>query len=390
MKTFRILVITLVVVVSFATTFTPSQQVSAATFTVTTPAQLIAAINNANNETLYPGQDTIYISGTLSFSTSNNTSNGPNALPVITSDVVIGGSGQTTTFITRTGTNKFRFFKVASSGKLTLRRLTLSNGNAGGSFSDISGGAVWNDGTLVIQSADFRDNRADYGGAIWSRGSVSISQAYSSFPPAFENNSNGGAIRIVSGNLNISDTFITSNSSGGISVVSDFTSNPQVTIARSSISQNTSTLGGAIYIPISGRLTVSDTTFDRNLAGSGGAIYLANEGSGIITASITYSNIQRNTSTDSLVGAAIFTKANTSNPAVTLELNNSCILGNSSQPYDIMHDGPAEYLIDATNNWWGAGGPGSGSNDNAAPQILVAPWKTSSPSNGPGLGCRRS
>src|SRR6185295_1380591 len=54
-------------------------------------AGLIAAINAANNEVANPGPDTIQLaaSGTYTFTAPHNFEFGPNALPIIRSDITI-------------------------------------------------------------------------------------------------------------------------------------------------------------------------------------------------------------------------------------------------------------------------------------------------------------
>ena len=102
----------------------------AATFNASTPAQLIAAINSANNETAFPGADTIVLAaGTYSFATAVIWDFGPNALPVITSNITIEGHGAV---LTSTAPVRLRFFYVAGNrvGGLTtsapmLHHLTL-------------------------------------------------------------------------------------------------------------------------------------------------------------------------------------------------------------------------------------------------------------------------
>jgi hypothetical protein len=111
------------------------QPVGAATFDIADGdvAGLIAAINTANGN----GQaDTINLAngGTYTLTTEDNDTNGPNGLPLITSQITINGNGAT---IRRDpsyacpvddGTSDFRIFQVGTAGNLTLNDLTVSNG----------------------------------------------------------------------------------------------------------------------------------------------------------------------------------------------------------------------------------------------------------------------
>ncbi len=143
---------------------------------------LIAAINAANNETANPGPDTIVLAaGTYSFGVPNNWEFGPNALPIILSDITIEGNGAV---LTSTAPTRLRFFYVAGSGvgglnpgRLTLRDLTLQNGKQKGGDSGTGGagagmgGAIFNHGTLEMERVTFNDNKATGGS-----GSVGTSQ----------------------------------------------------------------------------------------------------------------------------------------------------------------------------------------------------------------------
>ena len=77
---------------------------------MTTTSGLINAIVAANTA---GGSTTITLAAntTFNFTSSNNSTNGGNALPVITSHITIVGNGDT---IERTGSNAFRLFDVAS------------------------------------------------------------------------------------------------------------------------------------------------------------------------------------------------------------------------------------------------------------------------------------
>jgi len=147
-----------------------------AIFTVTTPFDfgsdsLRHAIEEANDELAHPGPDTIIFSGTAAhgvivLSDSGVDHLGPTALEV-TSAITILGSGETL------GTSVKRLFYVSDSGFLELRNLTLSGGqaqgvNVGGSDGGHggglgAGGAIYNQGTLVITNCTLTDNTAQGG-----------------------------------------------------------------------------------------------------------------------------------------------------------------------------------------------------------------------------------
>ena len=109
-------------------------------------SELIAAINAANQAggvntiTLAPGK-------TFTLTAVNNTTDGPNGLPVIAANnnLTIRGNGATIARSTAPGTPAFRLFDVASGAALTLQNLTLANGLViGDTGMDASGGAILN------------------------------------------------------------------------------------------------------------------------------------------------------------------------------------------------------------------------------------------------------
>lgn len=161
---------------------------SAATFTAacsgTTgdPASLVAAIDQANAAS---GPDTVALGARCVYMLTavNNYWYGPNGLPPIASDVTIDGHGAT---ITRSSFSpNMRFFFVGADpasvntgsyispgpGKLTLRDVTLTAGWAKGGDSDLGGagggmgGAIFNQGTVVIDASTLTGNLAQGGSA---------------------------------------------------------------------------------------------------------------------------------------------------------------------------------------------------------------------------------
>jgi hypothetical protein len=141
---------------------------------------LIAAINTANTDGL---GDTIQLTAgstyNLTLTGVNNTTNGPNGLPVITAagvtiETTVSGQGAT---IEGAGTaNSFRLFDVASGSNVTLKDLTLMDGVATG--SQAQGGALFNNGgNVTMTNVVFKNNQANagvgqsaQGGAIYSSG----------------------------------------------------------------------------------------------------------------------------------------------------------------------------------------------------------------------------
>jgi hypothetical protein len=165
-------------------------------YTAATAAALIADINAANAA---GGTNTITLTAPTTspyvLSQANNTTDGPTGLPVIAAgdDLTIIGSGDTIERSTASRTPNLRLFDVANAGSLTLENLTLQNGAELGSGSSAEGGAIYNQGTLVLSAVTVQNNVVDgsygqngknkqspsgapgqdaAGGGIWSSGSL--------------------------------------------------------------------------------------------------------------------------------------------------------------------------------------------------------------------------
>ena len=113
------------------------------------------AINAANSDGAAggcvggSGPDTIQLMGGVTLTLADNTTDGANGLPSVTSDITLDGAGHT---ITRSGANTFRFFQVATAGDLTLEDVTLTNGLASDVYA-ARGGAIFNRGSLALSHA---------------------------------------------------------------------------------------------------------------------------------------------------------------------------------------------------------------------------------------------
>ncbi len=333
----------------------PYRSVFAATFTVADgdTAGLITAINNANDETNYPGPDTIELAsgGTYTLNTVNIVYGGTYmGLPLITSDITINGNGAT---IQRdTMAPDFRLFLTTAAGALTLNNLTVANG-------DLSGGAVSNSGTLVVNGCTFVNNFI----AIQSVGTLTVSGA--EFNANYGNDEIGGGAINTGGNTTVSgstfennrrDTFV---AVGGNTTItnSDFFNNSGVqvkviygstaTINNSRIHDNVggTSYGGAMFIGGS-TVTISNTTINHNSNGTynggnvltGGAMWV--EGS---TLNITDSIISDNTS---MIGGAIALIGDGPSILTNVSINRTRITGNTANQGGAINVGfsPADTL----------------------------------------------
>lgn len=133
------------------------------TYTAATASDLIVDIDAANK---HGGTNTITLTAPTTspyvLTAVDNSTNGANGLPVIKKgdNLTIVGNGDT---IERSSssTSAFRLFDVASGSSLTLEDVTLQGGFAGvGLGAATDGGAIYNQGTLILSGATVQDNFA--------------------------------------------------------------------------------------------------------------------------------------------------------------------------------------------------------------------------------------
>src|SRR5713101_2008816 len=127
---------------------------------------LIDAINAAN---VNGEKNTIRLeAGTYTLTAIDNNTSGPNGLPSITSDLTIKGSRADSTVITRDASApEFRIVRVATTGILTLRGVTITGGKI--SQGTGRGGGIFNAGTLTLIATIITHNVVnDGGGGIWN------------------------------------------------------------------------------------------------------------------------------------------------------------------------------------------------------------------------------
>ena len=308
-------IITLLALFALLLSVAPSQPAYAASFSVGTAAELIAAINTANGN----GEaDTITLTANITLNSTNyanDLTEGVNGLPSITSIITIEGDGYTieressyACTITHNASQDFRILHINSSGNLTLNNLTIKNGCANNTalFRGYHGGGIRNvnGGTLAITNSTLSGNKASnstesHGGGISNEGTLTVSNS------------------IFSKNI----SYATAAGGGGVS--------------------NFST----------GTLTVSNSTFSENISdaslgllGIGGGIHSA--GVLIVSNSTFFGNIAHGI--DSGLGAGIFTE----NPTASTTVTNSTFSGNTASGGDVSIGGgiAAANMLTVTNS----------------------------------------
>ena len=280
-------------------------------------AALITAINTANNETICPGQNTITLTNsTYSLISFNNTTDGDNGLPSITTSIVIMGNNA---IIERAGV-VFRLFHVAASGSLTLNQVIVQGGNA------VEGGAIYNLGSLNLSGSTVRNNSATDGGALYNLGTANINSSSVIGGSAGTLNtasSNGGGIFNNAGaSLTIDGSavsFNTAGSGGGI-----FNQGTTTIQGGSTIASNNAPSGGGVITFASLTITGNGTTVRSNSATSGGGIFIV-DGSVSVTSGAVIGGVGGANTANS--GGGIY---NSSNAASPLTINGATVSYNTA------------------------------------------------------------
>lgn len=320
------------------------------------------------NAEAFDGTDTI----TFSDAATSGTINLTGALPNITQNLNINGTGAANLTVRRDTGGEYRIFSVKS-GDLSIDDLTISDGLltgetsfealgsgianfgngtidvnnttfsnnqsnlGGGGFANLNsgtvninnssltnnlvdtgvGGGILNYGTVNINKSTFSGNQSKQysGGAIWNAGTVTVTD--SNF---FDNKAAvGGGSILNNHSLTISSSNFTNSKSGlrGGAISSGGTLN----ITKSTFSGNNSFLGGALSI--SGTINITDSSFLENAAGDlGGAFLISGSGfnSNVTIDRTTLANNSANQ------GGAIWNQTNG-----TVKVTNSTIANNSAK-----------------------------------------------------------
>ena len=277
-------------------------------YAAATAAQLVADINAANKS---GGTNTITLTApTTSPYILTNTPDGANGLPVISrkDNLTIVGNGNTIERSTAAGTPAFRLFDVAGKGgSLTLENVTLQNGTAD------NGGAIYNQGTLVLNQVTVQSNRAEglpaAGGGIWSNGSLTVENSTirgNVADAAWSEPAYGGGIYIAGGTANITGSTFAGNLAQGLAAYGGavYVAAGTVTLSGDALGMYSATnyvpgnvaegygiqpgdngYGGAIYVA-GGSVTLTNDYIEGNTASDyQGTAYLGPEGGGIFIAS---------------------------------------------------------------------------------------------------------
>ena len=266
----------------------------------------------------------------------------------IDKNMAVIGQSQKGTIIN--GTNTSQIFNIPSNKTLVIMNLTIANG---GMSSCSDGGAVVNQGNLIIDSDTFTGNSASHdGGVIYNTGNLFVNKA------TFTDNSasaEGGVIKNYGTLVVYGSTFKNNFATWLGGAICNY----NISVVNGSIfTGNKATNGGAIY-NYQGIVSVNASTFTNNTANSlaggyGGAI--ENGGGSLIINGSTFTGNTAGTG-----GGAIISDG-------YLAVNFSRIVGNTAaKGSDIYKCTESDSVdptapFDADYNWWGSNsGPSAGS-----------------------------
>ncbi|HSX69184.1 PxKF domain-containing protein [Nocardioides sp.] len=290
-----------------------------------TPLGLVLAFELANDESKYPGGDTIVLSSGCTYSLTERYGDTEDALPRIPSSSAITVRGNGAIIERAAGAPSFGLTDVSGdllmqnltmrefwgfngaylwvSGSAVLSDVTITNTpptgqqeasvevSAAGTLAMIdsvvenqfdvdggAGGAINNEGYAVVQDSTFRNNtvRLISGGiGVQVGGAISNSGTMFVYDSTFDSNharATGGAIR-NSGVLEVHGSSFTGNSANFGGAI-DNNGSADLIVTGSYFGENEAAIdGGALDNGSSGLAQVEDSTFWRNEAGSdGGAV----------------------------------------------------------------------------------------------------------------------
>jgi hypothetical protein len=178
---------------------------------------------------------------------------------------------KSTNLLIQAASNK-RHFSVPAGKSLTVKGMTLTDGNPG----DAGGSILASGGSVVVEDVVFKDNVGTTGGAIESeKDQANNEPSVSVKGSTFENNegsNGGGAINAKAGTFIVEGSTFKNNkaTSGDGGAVASLT---DMTVKTSTFELNTAPSGTGGALVIEGKLlTMEGTTLKSNSAQSGGAV----------------------------------------------------------------------------------------------------------------------
>ncbi len=172
----------------------------------------------------------------------DNTVEGANGLPVVSSNITIFGNGSTIKRSAAPDTPAFRILLVNYSGRLTLTDATISGGKAAPQEESLGGGVSNSGGTVFLINSTISGNTAAFGGGAGNANDPSQTAAklylYNSTVSGNSATQDAGGVANVYGTIFAQNTTISGNSAarlaGGVQNARGTMTVGNVTIARNS------------------------------------------------------------------------------------------------------------------------------------------------------------
>ena len=221
-------------------------------------------------------------------------------------------------------------FDVKPNTTLTLNNITLDTIKQGSSW----GGAMYNEGTLILDKVTFNNNTAKTKNAVGGGAMALVA-------------TNGNAVSTTIKNSTFTNNSTESNpvyeNNGGAIYVygtSKLVGNNTLNISGSRFESNhTNKTGGAIGVnnlgPSNFEIEINDTTFTKNNStGYGGAIDVTTGGTGNVTINLNNATFNSNESSKSDGGAIAYEKGN-----ITSNISNSTFTNNTANNGGAIYNG---------------------------------------------------
>ncbi|OAN47222.1 hypothetical protein A6A03_00300 [Chloroflexus islandicus] len=222
------------------------------------------AILAANNDPAYNSSSgcgpASSLADTITFSVS-----GPITLTAMLPNIVSGQGALTINGggnVTISGNNAVRVMWVNSGADLTLRKLTIANGNIIGG----DGAGVANFGTLFVDGVTLRNGNAAAGGGIANFAGGTLLVSDSAFSGNSAVNGGGGIANYGGATLSVANTTFSANTASGASGGGGIWNNGTLTVNNSTFSGNSATNGGGIRIN-GGSATLRNTIIANSASG---------------------------------------------------------------------------------------------------------------------------
>ena len=274
---------------------------------------IIASNSDGRNDII-----TLAANGTYTLTTVDNSTNGPNGLPVIGSDnnhpVIIHGNGAVLQRSTVANTPLFRVLYVASGAGVYIDTLEISRGSLA---TPSLGAGIYNDhGQLTLANCVVRFNNAPHGAA-----------------GIFNNGATSGSASLTLTDTGIAGNTCTEANSSGAGIYSDGSgANASLVMTNCFVNFNTAIAdGGGIYNN-NCALTMTDCTVQENAAQGGGGGLFIQQSVATISNSTFFANQVYSPSHFNVYGGAIFNGAQSTTTLsnCTFDANSAGVDGDGS------------------------------------------------------------